>query len=402
MNNDNRILLKALESGIIDLDFLCSKVEMVERQQFLNKHSFKIWQGKDGFFYTYLPDESKKEKRCKVKKKSQADIENAVIDFYKKQETKVKFKDCLDEWAAQKLAFNEIEKQTYDRYFTDYTRFFKNQYIDSIEIKYITEEVLEDFIKTAIRDNNLTSKGYGNLRTIIRGTMQFAKKQGYTDLSVSTFFGDLNLSKKAFRHRQFTDEESVFTETEENKIKEWINEVEPSLINYGIYLAFLTGLRAGELSALQRSDFDGYVLHVTKTEIRYKDEAGHYVFEVREYTKGKVGRRNVVLTDEALQIAQKIFRMNPQGEYLFEDNGRRIKGKAFTVKIEKICKYLGIPPRSLHKARKTYATKLLESKVDESLIIKQMGHTDISTTKGFYYFNRRNEQEVRQILNEVR
>lgn len=401
MDYDNRILLKALESGIINLDFLRSKVDMIEKQQFLSKHVYKIYQGKDGLYYSHLPDETKKEGRCKIKRKTLEALEDTIVEFYRKQETKVKFIDVMKQWAAQKLAFNEITKQTYDRYFTDYTRFFKNQYIDSIEIKYITEEVLEDFIKSAIRDNNLTAKGYGNLRTIIRGTMQFAKKQGYTDLSVSTFFGDLDLSKKAFKQRKFSDNESVFTEAEVNKIKNWIDDNEQTLINYGIYLAFLTGLRAGELSALQRSDFDGYVLHVTKTEIRYKDDAGHYVFEVRNRTKGAEGSRDVILTNEALVIAKRIFAMNPRGTYLFEENGRRIKGKAFTVKLEKICKYNSIPPRSLHKARKTYATKLLESGVDESLIIKQMGHTDIKTTKGFYYFNRRSDNEARDILNQV-
>ncbi|MCI8894730.1 MAG: site-specific integrase [Lachnospiraceae bacterium] len=37
-----------------------------------------------------------------------------------------------------------------------------------------------------------------------------------------------------------------------------------------------------------------------------------------------------------------------------------------------------------NKARKTYATKLINSGVDESLVIKQMGHTSIDCTKNYY------------------
>lgn len=55
----------------------------------------------------------------------------------------------------------------------------------------------------------------------------------------------------------------------------------------------------------------------------------------------------------------------------------------------------------MHKIRKTYATNLLNAGVDEKIIQKQMGHTDISTTKGFYYYNNRNVDEARAILTEA-
>lgn len=41
----------------------------------------------------------------------------------------------------------------------------------------------------------------------------------------------------------------------------------------------------------------------------------------------------------------------------------------------------------MHKARKTYATKLIDAGISDKLIIRQMGHTNISTTDAFYYFN---------------
>ena len=83
-------------------------------------------------------------------------------------------------------------------------------------------------------------------------------------------------------------------------------------------------------------------------------------------------------------------------------DGKRIKEKAFSVKITKICKYVGIKERSMHKARKTYATKLINGGVDESLIIKQMGHTSIDCTKNYYYFNNKNDEEaIKQIEKAI-
>ncbi len=80
--------------------------------------------------------------------------------------------------------------------------------------------------------------------------------------------------------------------------------------------------------------------------------------------------------------------MNPKGEFLFckinSSRGfSRIYGRNFNPELRKICEEVGIPPRTMHKIRKTYGTTLLDAGVDESFIIEQMGHTDISCTKNY-------------------
>ena len=56
------------------------------------------------------------------------------------------------------------------------------------------------------------------------------------------------------------------------------------------------------------------------------------------------------------------------------------------------CRKVGIPERSTHKIRKTYASMLLSSGIDEKLVTSQMGHTDISLTKEIYYYNRDSDE----------
>lgn len=60
--------------------------------------------------------------------------------------------------------------------------------------------------------------------------------------------------------------------------------------------------------------------------------------------------------------------LNPFGEYIFMKNGKRIKGQAFTRRLYVICDKVKIGERSIHKARKTYATKLIDGNVPESVI----------------------------------
>ncbi len=55
----------------------------------------------------------------------------------------------------------------------------------------------------------------------------------------------------------------------------------------------------------------------------------------------------------------------------------------------------------MHKARKTYATKLINGGVDESLVIKQMGHTSIDCTKNYYYFNNKSAEEAERQIEDA-
>ena len=79
----------------------------------------------------------------------------------------------------------------------------------------------------------------------------------------------------------------------------------------------------------------------------------------------------------------------------------RIRAKRFNTWLHRACKKVGIPERSTHKIRKTYASVLLSSGVDEKLVTSQMGHTDISVTKNIYYFNRDKEAEKKIAISNA-
>lgn len=392
------VLQFIIKNGMINLDDVQNRMEGMKREELLKRHPYKVWQGKNGKWYTYIQEDE--EKRILKKRNSKEEIESIIVDYQKSIE-KMVLETVFHEWSERKLKFGEIQKQTYDRYETDFRRFFEKSDISQKDIRKITEEDLEDFIRVSIRDKGLSNKAFSGLRLLLMGIFKYAKKKKYTQISITQFFGDLELPKKCFAKKKTTDEESVFTDSEVEKIAGFINENE-SIINYGILLAFQTGVRVGELSALKYSDIQGDVLKVHRTEVRYRGEDGGYIYEVRESAKTDAGNRDVILNSEAKKTLKKIRRMNPFGEYMFMKNGERIKEKAFSVKITKICQYVGIAERSMHKARKTYATKLINGGVDESIVIKQMGHTSIDCTRNYYYFNNRRMDEAKeQIENAV-
>lgn len=395
---ENEILNYAMTHGMLDLTTICKEIEMNERQQFLSQHNNKIWQNSKGYYVTYVFDANCPKQRRLIKRKVMADLEDAIVQYYKGNSEQHYFVDCLMAWGKQKLEYGEIMKQTYDRYISDYQRYIKDTELDKIPINKVSGAFLEDYIKRTIHDFEMTNKRWNNLRGILSGTFRYARKMGYTDFSFSTFADDLDLSKRVFKKKLWVDEEQVFSLDEIKLIEDYVMGQQYNITNQAILFAFQTGLRAGELSTIKHSDIIGNIMVVSRTEERFKDENGHYVKRVRDNTKGRDGCRKVILTQKALEIYNSIDKV---GEYVFMNKGNRLKGSNISLKLYRMCKILGITPRSLHKIRKTYATSLLNAGVDEKIIEKQMGHTSISTTKNYYYYNNRKTEEISNVLSNA-
>lgn len=390
----NELLQFAQEHGMIDLALIQQEYDKMKRQQILEGQ--KIWQASDGRWKTYIEVAGK---RKLIAKSDRATLEATIFKMLK--DPVLTFKECFDCWIKDKLDYGEIQRQTYDRYTADFKRYIHNTELEHLNIKNINELFLEQFIKQQIFNNRLTAKNWGNMRIIINGTMIYAHKHGYTDFRVSLFMSELQLSNKMFERKIIKDKEQVFDKNEEDKIKQYVAD-NPSMLGLGVVLAFYTGLRIGEVAALKWDDWKDDILIVQRTEIKYKNDKGEWIEEVRNFTKGRDGIREVVLTEEAKKVLYQLYSYTgEQHGYIFIRDNQRIKAAWLSNKIESICRCINIPHRSFHKIRKTYATTLIDAGVGENVIINQMGHTEILTTKRFYYYNKEEIADIKTQLDKV-
>lgn len=397
--SDREILQHLIDNDTIDLTVISQEIDMNNNKKYLSYHDNKIWQGNDGAYYTHLPDD----KRTLIRRVELDDLERYLIDYYKIKEDKPTFKEVFYRWITEKLEYNEIGKGTYDRYENDFKRFFAESELLNTRVERITTDDLEGFIRKTIATKKLSSKAYSGLRTILLGMFKYAKKKKYTDISISTFFKDLDLSKKAFTNKKHSNEEQVFSEDEIPLLVNYFLD-NPDIINLGLLLTLYSGIRTAELSALKPGDITESSIHICRQEITYKGEAvRENIHEIVDYTKTEAGNRTVLLPPEAVEIVKRILEINPNGEFLIMRNNRRVWKNTFNDRLYHACDAVGIPRRSMHKIRKTYATMLIDSKVDESLIMSQLGHSDIATTKKYYYFaNKNKEHNMEQITNAVK
>ena len=360
-------------------------------QMYLQRHRNKITQAKDGRWTTNCRDESGK--RVKLSSQTREDLEQKLIAFYKDVEShaSITLPIICREWLDQKLEYKEISGPSYTRYLTDYNRYFKDYCHDfcHLPVREITDSNLRQFIKETIVNFDLTRKAYKQLHILLRGSLLYAKEEGYTDFSAGAFFYDLVLSDRMFSHGNKTAPElQTFSDEEAEKLIQLLW-AEQDLRGLGLILMFQTGMRVGELAAIRWSEVADGEIRITATEETYKDpKTGKKICTVVDHAKTDAGERTILLPESSVKVIKAIRALNPFGEFMFMDKLGRIRAKRFNTWLHRACKKVGIPERSTHKIRKTYASVLLSSGVDEKLITSQMGHTDIAVTRDIYYYNR--------------
>lgn len=386
----------AIENGIIDLSHVQEIVEMQKRNEILKNHSNKIWQGKDGYWRTYLNDEERK----LVKKKNKRDLEDELVEFYREQLENPTIKEIFEEWNDRRFDLKKISASTHERNTQIFRRFYTE--FGKRRIKSIEPEELDDFLEEQISEFDLTAKAFSNLKCITRGFLKRAKKRKLIDWSPETMLNDMDVSDHDFKKVIKENEEEVFDEKELPKIFECLEE-DMDLKNAGIMLMFLTGVRVGELVTLKSSDFDGNTFKVRRTETRVKklNEKG-YDYLVKEYPKTKAGIRTVIVPENYKWLVLRLKHRAPFQEYIFMDEtGNRMTTNVFRRRLEKVCKKSHVVKKSPHKARRTYASILLDNNIDNKLITELMGHTDIQCTENYYHKNRKSVEKKAEILNSI-
>ena len=153
-----------------------------------------------------------------------------------------------------------------------------------------------------------------------------------------------------------------------------------------------TGLRIGELSALNISDIDkksGY-LHINKTLTR--DTSGGYY--IGKTTKTEKGTRDIPLNQDILRAAAEQENINKMFFGLsFTDEmplfrsseGHLLKEYTINREIERVCKAAKIEKFTCHAFRNTFATRFIEQRPQDYKILSEiLGHADIKITLNLY------------------
>jgi integrase len=399
--SSDEILKFLLENGTVNEDIFQAVSKMKkeqEKKEILDKHPYKISHNKDGKWRTKVKDLTKSGGRREIHRNSKEELEEALYQYYKDEETNPTVRDVFKKAIERNLDSGQIQKQSADRYETDFQRFFENpEYpLADMKIKSVTEEMIKKFMDESIEKFKLTQKTLSGLKAILNKIFRYAKGKKYTSLSISLCYESYDMPKQALRmnqNRKSKDEEN-FSNSEYAIIYNYLyNNLD--IRNIGLLMAFDTGLRIGELSSLKSSDFScvkleddktAYLLTVKRTEKKQKDSNGKTHIVVEDIPKTQKSGEPIIITEYAYRLMLRAKELNPEGEFLFMnvERGNRIRGSYFNKRLKSICTKLGITPKSTHKMRRFYASSMHFSKLPDAFISDQMRHEDILTTQHYY------------------
>ena len=158
-------------------------------------------------------------------------------------------------------------------------------------------------------------------------------------------------------------------------------------------LMMLTGLRMGEINALEVSDVNlpFKTISVRRTLTRDGDER----FAIGETTKTYAGTRIIPITETTVNLIRDYlnspdFIENPENLLFWDKHGKVVSTGQVNHLFKRLLeKYEIIDPSvygrvSLHSLRHTYATRCIESGMKPKVLQKLLGHSDISITLNTY------------------
>ena len=360
----------------------------------LSHHEHKIWQSADGRWKTYITDEESG-KRKQISRESREELENFLYDKYLAEDEELAKKratmeSLYDDWAEYKSLF--VSEATIKRDSNTWKALYKDAPIVKKPLVSITKTELERWLLSVIRSKNMNSHQFTNFISVVRQLMAYAEEIGIIESNPAE---KIHIQKKRILKPEVKGPAitQVFMEDERQMlIKHAMEQYEKHRDTVQIFtslaIAFLlyVPLRRGELVALRFDDLDGNRLYLT-------DSYSHDMKCLKGRLKDIEGWRTVDVVPPALEIIEKIrqerIRLGmPTDGCIFTVNEKY--GSLYSAlgkSINNYCDEIGIPRRSLHKTRKTCASKMHADGVNDLIIQAQLGHKDLRTTFNSYCYD---------------
>lgn len=175
----------------------------------------------------------------------------------------------------------------------------------------------------------------------------------------------------------------------------------------------LTGMRIGELQALQEKDIDllNKTINITGTIHRIKYEEG---FGYKDTTKTISSKRSISINSRTVEIFKKIILENKmlkrwnssyvdRGFIFTTKKGNPLCNNQIASVLKKTTKALNMNKKvTTHTFRHTHITLLVEMNVSLKAIMKRVGHVDEKTTIRIYtHVTERMDRELTQKLENI-
>lgn len=370
-----------------------------------------INQRKDGIYQARYTDRWGKRKTIYDKKLTELRKKLAIAVSDNVQYKSIKDDIILDKWFERWMEVYK-EKSVRPNTKREYTHiYYKNisPYLGGRQIKSLVKSDIQILIDKA-HDDNYAYERQNKIKVILSDMLQRAVED---NLIINNPVSGVKLrDKKEIKSKALTiEEQNTFLDYCQNTFYD-------NLFN----VAVNTGLRPGELFALQLSDIDlknGYI-DVNKTLVyqKYIGDTGK-TFHV-EPPKTKQSYRKVPINSVCKTYLERQFelkkviaskRPKQQNNYLFVSKfNTPLNSVMFSDAIKAIIRQINLMRPfdeqfevfSGHTFRHTFATRCFEAGVDAKVVQSYLGHASVKMTMDLYTHvtDQKSSSDIEKIVNE--
>lgn len=257
-----------------------------------------------------------------------------------------------------------VKKSTYQKYESLIRNHIEADSIGKIQVRFLTGKAINDYAAKHL--DVLSEKSINDILTLLNLALSYAE-----DI--------YHITKPKIHHlKEPVKEMRVLSMFEQQRLEEYLwHDID--ICKFGVLLALYTGIRVGELCALQWEDVHTNEIVISKTLHRIKGTLGTVV----EVTEPKTKSSNRIIPLPTF-LKPTIEHFRSYGSVLKTQTGKTVEPRLMQQKFEKYIKDCNLPKTNFHALRHTFATRCVEAGFDIKSLSEILGHTDVKTTLNKY------------------
>lgn len=258
--------------------------------------------------------------------------------------------------------------------------------------KHIDENIVQEFVFHKL-DQGLSHKTIKDIIIVLNMILKYGDKNNLLEYKSMDIRFPTQTTKQGIEVLSKIHQRKLMSHTSNNF----------SFPNLGIYICLSTGLRIGEICALQWKDIDlrGRTISITRTiqRIYITDDQTRRTELIIDSPKTKHAIREIPISKELITLLSPHYKIANPNDYVLTNKHKPTEPRTYRNYYTKLMKQLKLPPLKFHCLRHSFATRCIESNCDYKTVSVLLGHANISTTLNLYVHP--NMEQKKKCINKM-
>ena len=292
------------------------------------------------------------------------------------------FNDLLDCFLLQKKYC--VKESTYSHYCNLIERHIRAE-LGALRLCDLSAYTIERYADEKLNNGKVNSrdglspKTVKDLLTLIKSVLKYGVTKELVPSNVISFSAPKVLKKDI----------EILSKDEQKTLEN--NTVCADNLYFGIYLCLYTGMRIGEVCALQWRDIDliNSTISINKTIQRISNYDAQAEIKKTKIViaspKSLASKRTIPLP---LMLCEQLSRRKQSccsgSSYFLTDSERFIEPRNYYARYKELLYSCGLSQYTFHALRHTFATRCIEIGFDPKVLSEILGHTDVKITLDRY------------------